>query len=119
MSKVILKSIPTEYIFDFFCSSIHFSGGDGAAVICCGNHIETANYFDIYYKRKYHIPLITEYRKKICHDNHTIIFTDGNENYMFSNQDISFPDKWDVTFVVDEDSIATTCNKSFIVKRMS
>ena len=103
------------------------SGGDGAAVICCGNPAETADKFIEWWKDKYlpeinigitkinmarmakgedPIPNRTEFyhprTECVVGDILTINYHDNNENYMFSNRGINLG-FGDVTFVIKED----------------
>jgi hypothetical protein len=53
MSRVTISNVYVETIFEWFYSTICFDGGDGAGVICCANHEETADAFIEWWKKRY------------------------------------------------------------------
>ena len=123
-SYVKLSNVYADYIMEWFYSTICQSGGDGAAVICCGNPEETADFFVVWWKKHY-LPTmklggykISEFWHPrdtyVTQKNETVVnYHDMNENFMFSNGIIDL-DFGDVNFIVEED--CTSWNGAFTIK---
>jgi hypothetical protein len=105
MSSATIKNVWVEDIMEWFYSSITQAGGDGAAVICCGNPKETSEYFIQWWKKRW-LPGMKErgYKKdefwnpveEYTGQNGELIinYYDSNESFMFCDQviDIGFGD---------------------------
>jgi hypothetical protein len=113
MSSVTIKNVWVEHIMEWFYSSVCEAGGDGAAVICCGNPKETSEYFIQWWKKRW-LPAMKKkgYKKdefyhsveEYAGQNGELIinYHDSNENFMFCDKviDIGFGD---VSFIVESD----------------
>jgi hypothetical protein len=116
MSTVIVKNIYAEQLIEWFYNSVIADGGDGAAVICCGNPSETADFFIRWWKEN-HLPdmkrggykLDEFYHPKEVYlgfDGETIInYHDLNENFMFSDKKMELH-HGDISFFVEEDCVS-------------
>lgn len=112
-SRVIVDNIWLEYIMEWFHYSVTESCGDGAAIICCNNAEETADFFIKWWKDKY-LPKMKQSgykRDEFYHpqDKYTgpngeliINYHDSNENFMFSDSVIDLG-HGDVTFIINSD----------------
>ena len=112
-STVTVKNIHLEFLLDWFYDCIGESCGDGAAVICCSNPSETADYFIEWWKQK-HLPISQKNGYKLDEFYHhrseyagldgesVVSYHDDNENYIFCNKVIDLSDG-DMSFIVEED----------------
>lgn len=114
-SKVYIEDIYGGYVFEWFYHSVMDSCGDGAAIICCDNPEEVADYFTKWW-RENKLPEYTgEYReylsdKEFIHPKEiskdiftTVVFADCNENFIFTDRETFFPYRGDISFVIKKD----------------
>jgi len=113
MSTVKISEVYPEAIVEWFFSVIMGSCGDGAAVICCNNPRETADFFikwwtEVYlpeaqqngYKRTEFYHPREEYTGP---DGEIVVnYHDSNENFMFCDKEIDLG-HGDVSFIIEED----------------
>lgn len=112
--NVRVRGIWAENLMEFFYYSVTEASGDGAAVICCANPRETADFFVDWWKKKY-LPKMKKagYKKDgFFHEREEtrgrrgelmVNFHDSNENFMFCDQ-IEYLPFGDTSFIVEEDS---------------
>jgi hypothetical protein len=124
--SVRVKGIWAENLMEFFYYSVTEAGGDGAAVICCANPRETADFFVEWWKGKY-LPKMKKagYKKdEFFHKREetrgrrgelVVNFHDGDENFMFCDQ-IEYLPFGDICFIVDCDCLS--CRNSFLVLKV-
>jgi len=108
-----INNVDPSHIMEWFYSSVCEAGGDGAAVICCGNPKETSKYFIQWWKKRY-LPQMKKngYKKdefwhpveEYTGQNGELIlnYHDGNENFMFCDQVVDLG-HGDVSFIVESD----------------
>lgn len=113
-SVVRVSHVWAENLMEFFYYSVAEASGDGAAVICCANPRETADFFIKWWKEKY-LPKMKKRgykRDEFFHEREETIgrrgelvvnFHDSNENFMFCDQ-IEYLPFNDTCFIVEGDS---------------
>ena len=94
-SIVYVENIWAEDLFNWFYQHVMDSCGDGAAVIVCGNHAETADLFIQWWRKNYLERENFNWFRENCpekeffHDREEygdiINFHDSNESFMFTN----------------------------------
>tara|TARA_R110000822_G_C15338795_1_gene495970 strand:+ start:30822 stop:31256 length:435 start_codon:yes stop_codon:yes gene_type:complete len=125
--KVRVSNIYAEDLFQWFYQHVGDSGGDGASVICCGNHKEVAEEFLDWWKKN-HLPELKKRGRKsdeFFHPRHEygemgggeiVNFHDWNENYMFCNHEISLY-HGDYSFVIEGD--CKSAFSEFVIKKVT
>ena len=94
-----VRNIWIEDLFEWFYNHVAASGGDGCGIIVCQNYKEAANYFIKWWEDKYSrsfIHPLDEYEN-------IINFHDGNENFIFTNDDNAINWSHEYVFIVRED----------------
>ena len=96
----------------WFYESVIESGGDGAAVICCGNPAETADFFIKWWKTNVRCDMNESdgfyHPRSEYFDAHgvlTINYHDSNENFMFCSKKTQLL-YGDISFFVEEDCVS-------------
>jgi hypothetical protein len=114
-SVVRVTNVWADYLMEWFYFTVTEPSGDGAAMICCGNPRETADYFVEWWKKKY-LPQMKEagYKKdEFFHEREETIgghgelvvnFHDSNENFIFCDR-VAYLPFGDISFVVEEDCL--------------
>lgn len=113
VSRIMLDNVWLEYIFEWYYYAVTESCGDGAAVICCGNPEETADFFIEWWKDKYLPKMKSSGYKKddFYHPRHKyfgahgeliVNYRDSNENFMFCDRIIDLG-HGDVSFIINGD----------------
>lgn len=123
MNTVIIKNIPPSFLFEFFYFSIMESCGDGSAIICCGNPIQTSEHFIHWWEKKYlpeakaHGYTLDEFshpRDEYTINNQFFVnYHDSNENFMFCDHIIDLGHD-DISFIIEEDCISS----DYLVERI-
>lgn len=105
-TTVIIKNLFLEKLMKWFYESVKESGGDGAAIICCGNPAETADFFIEWWKKN-HLPGMKKAGYKL--DEYlagdgvlTVNYHDLNENFMFCDKKTQLL-YGDISFFIEED----------------
>lgn len=112
MSKVEVYDVHPDILMEWFYHAVMESCGDGAAVICCNNPKETADYFYkwwlIYHRPKMAWRKTDDFlhpRDEYSHgDKYIVNYHDGNENFMFCNKVIDLG-HGDISFIIKEQII--------------
>lgn len=103
MSKVYVNDIWAEDLFKWFHDHVNDSGGDGGAVICCGNPDEVALWFVEWWRQRatwYKGEGFVHPRYEYVRDSGRIISYHGsNEHYMFCNKEVDLGHH-DYSFVI-------------------
>lgn len=108
-SVVKISDVYAEYIMEWFYFSVIDSCGDGAAIICCGNPSETADFFMKWWTEKYKSRNFFHPKDEY---NGIINFHDNNENFMFSDREIEL-DFGDISFIIEKD--CKSAKEDFII----
>lgn len=111
-TTVIVKNLYLEKLMKWFYESVKESGGDGAAIICCGNPAETADFFIKWWKENFcHVMNDPDGfwhpRSEYLDEDGalTVNYHDGNENFMFCDKKTQLL-YGDVSFFIEEDCIS-------------
>lgn len=82
---LLIYNIYVEDLFTIFVDGVYKDCGDGCGTIVCQNYEEAASMFENWCSDKIINPLRS--KRKIVDINHnSVIFTDGNENFIFTNK---------------------------------
>ena len=115
-TTVIVKNLFLEKLMKWFYESVKESGGDGAAIICCGNPAETADFFIKWWKKN-HLPGMKRAGYKLDEFYHPrseyldgdgsliVNYHDWNENFMFCDKKTQLL-YGDISFFIEEDCIS-------------
>lgn len=113
MNTVKISNVHAEYLMEWFYYTVGEPRGDGAAVICCGNPRETADFFIKWWKDHYLGKMkymgykpddFFHPRDEYTWKNGELIvnYHDSNENYMFCDSILDLG-HGDVSFIVEGD----------------
>ena len=129
-STIEVRNVWMEKLFEYFYFSVMFDGGDGSAILCCGNPQATAEEFLSWWEDK-KLPLRRAHVEGMgfgwaneeFHPRSTyhwngveiIDYGDANEHFMFCERYLELP-HGDTSFIVRED--CSNCKGDFKVKAL-
>lgn len=120
-SVVEVRDIYAEDLFQWFYVHVMSSSGDGAGAIVCSNYKEVADWFIKWWEEN-EWPELEQRGCKVCELHpkqeleNQIMYSDGNENFIFTNDpDIKL--FWhDYIFIVREDCVFWSKKKATFIK---
>lgn len=112
-SVVRVSDIWVDDLFEWFYHSVMNDCGDGAAVICCSNHEETAAKFVEWWRKNKMLKIVhilpkdqEFFHPKSVHSltsgGNVVNYHDANENFMFCDKELLL-DFGDKSFIVEGD----------------